>query len=73
MRAQDYKRILSESGIISHDLIWNIFINLDALVDFQRRFLIGVEAHASQPADNQRLGHLFVSMVRKFLPSSGQL
>ena len=65
---QDYQRKLSQEDIISQDTIHAIFLNLNALVDFQRRFLIGVEAHASQPSDQQRFGHLFLSMVRQ--PSS---
>lgn len=64
---QDYKRQLVQGDFLSQDTIHQIFLNLDALVDFQRRFQIGVEAHASQPPENQRFGHLFLSMVRSTL------
>ncbi|PLW23104.1 hypothetical protein PCASD_10540 [Puccinia coronata f. sp. avenae] len=45
--------------ILPSDQIRALFINLDSLVDFQRRFLIGVEANARLPPDEQRFGHLF--------------
>ena len=60
---QAYKNQLRDSNIISQDTSHSIFLNLDGLVDFQRRFLIGVEAHAVQPPESQRFGHLFISMV----------
>lgn len=41
-------------------------MNLDSLVDFQRRFLIGVEANARLPPEDQRFGHLFATMEEHF-------
>jgi cell division control protein 24 len=48
---------------VSADTIHLLFANLNQLVDFQRRFLIGVESIASQPSAEQRFGNLFVQMV----------
>ncbi|GAA97155.1 uncharacterized protein L969DRAFT_91996 [Mixia osmundae IAM 14324] len=63
---QNYQRQLQQSDVISQDTIHAIFLNLNTLVDFQRRFLIGVEAHASQPPDQQRFGLLFLQMEDSF-------
>lgn len=64
---QDYQRQIQANDIITQDQIHNLFLNLNSLADFQRRFLIGVEANASQPFENQRFGNLFLQMVT-FLP-----
>jgi cell division control protein 24 len=40
-----------------------LFANLNELVDFQRKFLIGVEANAVQPPEKQQFGQLFMQMV----------
>ena len=48
---------------MSADTIHLLFANLNQLVDFQRRFLIGVEAIASRSPAEQRFGNLFVQMV----------
>lgn len=63
VRKQDYQKQVQTNDIISQDQIHDLFLNLNALADFQRRFLIGVEANASQPAEHQRFGHLFLQMV----------
>lgn len=60
---QDYQRQVQANDIITQDQIHNLFLNLNSLADFQRRFLIGVEANASQPPEQQRFGHLFLQMV----------
>lgn len=52
--------------MLPRDTIHAIFLNLNHLVDFQRKLLIGIESHAAQPAENQRFGHLFVSMEDAF-------
>lgn len=62
---QDYQRQVQANDIITQDQIHNLFLNLNTLADFQRRFLIGVEANASRPPDEQRFGHLFLQMVRR--------
>jgi uncharacterized protein YcbX len=44
----------------------SIFGNLGELLDFQRRFLIAMEANLALPFEEQRIGALFVSNVRIF-------
>lgn len=62
---QDYQRQLQASDVLTQDQIHSLFINLNKLADFQRRFLIGVESNASLPAEQQRFGNLFLQMVRR--------
>ncbi|GJN93807.1 hypothetical protein Rhopal_006865-T1 [Rhodotorula paludigena] len=59
---QDYQRQLQMNDILTQDQIHSLFINLNKLADFQRRFLIGVEGNASLPAEQQRFGNLFLQM-----------
>lgn len=63
---QDYQRQLHQAEIITPDQIHHLFLNLNSLCDFQRRFLIGVETNASQTENNQRFGHLFKQMEDNF-------
>ncbi|KDE06306.1 hypothetical protein MVLG_03346 [Microbotryum lychnidis-dioicae p1A1 Lamole] len=63
---QDYQRQVQSNDIITQDQIHNLFLNLNTLCDFQRRFLIGVEANASRPPEEQRFGHLFLQMEDHF-------
>ncbi|KAM0747778.1 hypothetical protein T439DRAFT_292360 [Meredithblackwellia eburnea MCA 4105] len=57
---------LAASGVITQDQIHNLFLNLNSLADFQRRFLIGVEANASLPPEQQHFGLLFLTMEDNF-------
>ncbi|KAH9818874.1 hypothetical protein DFH28DRAFT_93554 [Melampsora americana] len=63
---QNYQRALLTREIMPSDQIRSLFMNLDSLVDFQRRFLIGVEANARLPHEDQRFGHLFATMEEHF-------
>ncbi|GAA5882333.1 hypothetical protein JCM3774_005072 [Rhodotorula dairenensis] len=63
---QDYQRQLQASDVLTQDQIHSLFINLNKLADFQRRFLIGVESNASLPAEQQRFGNLFLQMEDNF-------
>ncbi|KAG0146087.1 hypothetical protein CROQUDRAFT_107409 [Cronartium quercuum f. sp. fusiforme G11] len=63
---QNYQRALLQREILPSDQIRALFMNLDSLVDFQRRFLIGVEANARLPPEDQRFGHLFATMEEHF-------
>lgn len=60
---QDYMQIVQDSGIVSLDMVHHMFLNLNALVDFQRRFLIRVETLYALPTEQQRWGKLFLSHV----------
>ncbi|KAF2704439.1 hypothetical protein K504DRAFT_449452 [Pleomassaria siparia CBS 279.74] len=57
---QSFKKLVEEKGIITGDIVHDIFLNLNALLDFQRRFLIRVEQTNVQPATEQNWGNLFV-------------
>ena len=59
---QDYMRALQTSEV-APDLIHNMFLNLNSLVDFQRRFLIRVETVYAQSPEQQRWGQVMVSHV----------
>ncbi|KAH7148300.1 Pleckstrin homology domain-containing protein [Dactylonectria macrodidyma] len=56
----DLKRVLEETGAIPGDSVHQIFLNINAILDFQRRFLIRVETTNSMPSANQRWGSPFV-------------
>ncbi|KAF7558442.1 hypothetical protein G7046_g5716 [Stylonectria norvegica] len=56
----DLKKILEEKGAIPGDTVHQIFLNINAILDFQRRFLIKVETVNSYSADDQRWGTPFV-------------
>lgn len=57
---QDFKKLVEEKGVITGDAVHDIFLNLNALLDFQRRFLIRVEQTNAQPPEEQNWGKLFV-------------
>lgn len=57
---QSFKKLVEEKGVITGDIVHDIFLNLNALLDFQRRFLIRVEQTNVQPATEQNWGNLFV-------------
>lgn len=56
----DLKKTLEERGLIPGDVIYNIFLNINAILDFQRRFLIRVETTNSMPQARQEWGAPFV-------------
>ena len=59
-------RELQIQKIVSPDTIHYLFGNLNALVDFQRRFLIQLEEIAEKSPEEQRIGHLFIQMEESF-------
>jgi hypothetical protein len=59
-------RELQIQKIVSPDTIHYLFGNLNALVDFQRRFLIQLEEIAEKSPLEQRIGHLFIQMEESF-------
>lgn len=52
--------------LLSPDTMHYLFGNLNALVDFQRRFLIQIEDQAASPAKEQRFGSLFIQFEEAF-------
>jgi cell division control protein 24 len=57
---QAYMRALQSDGaVVSPETIHLIFANINALVDFQRRFLIAVETNAALPPLEQNFGQVF--------------
>ncbi|KAJ1958798.1 Guanine nucleotide exchange factor for Cdc42p [Linderina pennispora] len=63
---QGYMQELQKQNIISNETTRYMFANLNSMVDFQRRFLIGVEANASHPPEDQHFGSLFINMEEGF-------
>lgn len=57
---QAFKKLVEEKGAIPGDAVHDIFLNLNSLLDFQRRFLIRVEQTNSLPEEEQNWGKLFV-------------
>ncbi|KAK0611932.1 Pleckstrin homology domain-containing protein [Immersiella caudata] len=62
----DLKKTLEQKGIIPGDVVHNIFLNINAILDFQRRFLIRVETTNSMPAARQEWGSPFVANEAAF-------
>lgn len=61
-----YQTRLQTTGILSADTIHYLFPNINILIDFQRRFLIGIEYHAQLPPSEQRLGSVFANFQDGF-------
>ena len=57
---QQFKKDLEECGAIAGDALHDIFLNLNALLDFQRRFLIRIEQQNHLPETQQNWGQLFI-------------
>ncbi|KAK9414805.1 putative Pleckstrin-like protein [Seiridium unicorne] len=62
----DLKKALEQQGIIPGDIVHHIFLNINAILDFQRRFLIRVETTNSMPQDAQRWGAPFATYEEGF-------
>lgn len=56
----NYRDELIKSELISTEIINALFPNLNDIIDFQRRFLIGLECNASVPSKYQRIGSIFI-------------
>jgi cell division control protein 24 len=63
---QEFRNQVDSKGAVSGDVIHTIFANLNALLDFQRRFLIQVETQNSLPEDQQHWGALFSRYQESF-------
>ncbi|KAF9940339.1 hypothetical protein BGZ65_007360, partial [Modicella reniformis] len=65
---QAYMRALQSDGaVLSPETIHLIFGNLNALVDFQRRFLIAIETNAALPSQGQNFGQVFLQHEEAFV------
>lgn len=62
----DYQTELQTTGALSADTIHYLFPNLNVLIDFQRRFLIGIEYHAQLPPKEQFIGSVFTNFEEGF-------
>ena len=60
---QDYMHALQSAEIVSNDVIHSLFLNLNQILDFQRRFLIRMETMYDQKAEDQRFGSLLIAHV----------
>ncbi|CAK4034767.1 Rho guanine nucleotide exchange factor scd1 [Lecanosticta acicola] len=63
---QAFKHLVEEKGVIPGDAVHDIFLNLNALLDFQRRFLIRVEQTNALSEDEQNWGKLFLLYADAF-------
>ncbi|KAL9601935.1 MAG: hypothetical protein Q9219_002159 [cf. Caloplaca sp. 3 TL-2023] len=63
---QQAKNEIETAGNVPGDSTHNIFLNLNALLDFQRRFLIRVEQQNSLPESQQNWGQLFIQYQHAF-------
>ncbi|KAI8374333.1 uncharacterized protein BYT42DRAFT_547391 [Radiomyces spectabilis] len=63
---QNYMRELQQQKLLSPGTIHYMFGNLNALVDFQRWFLIQMEDIVEKPPQEQQLGALFIQMEEAF-------
>lgn len=62
----EYQTELQTTGALSADTIHYLFPNLNVLIDFQRRFLIGIEYHARLPPKEQFIGSVFINFEEGF-------
>ncbi|KAL8826688.1 MAG: hypothetical protein Q9170_007307 [Blastenia crenularia] len=63
---QQAKNEIEAGGNVPGDSIHDIFLNLNALLDFQRRFLIRIEQQNSLPESQQNWGQLFIQYKGSF-------
>ncbi len=63
---QQFKVAVEEKGEVPGDKVHAIFLNLNALLDFQRRFLIRIETVNSLPEAQQNWGQLFTQSQDSF-------
>ena len=63
---QDFKKLVEERGVITGDSVHHIFLNLNSLLDFQRRFLIRVEQVNALPEEDQDWASPFILYQNAF-------
>ncbi len=62
----ELKTVIEQKGVITGDVVHDIFLNINAILDFQRRFLIRIETTNSQPESRQEWGPIFVTNEEAF-------
>ncbi|KAL2752412.1 hypothetical protein ACRALDRAFT_2112254 [Sodiomyces alcalophilus JCM 7366] len=62
----DLKSSLETKSIVPGDTIHQIFLNINAILDFQRRFLIRIETTNSMPQSSQQWGAPFIAYEDAF-------
>ncbi|RDW64964.1 CDC24 calponin [Coleophoma cylindrospora] len=62
----ELKKIIEQKGVIPGDVVHDIFLNINAILDFQRRFLIKIETTNSQPDARQEWGLPFTNYEEAF-------
>jgi len=62
----ELKKIIEQKGVIPGDVVHAIFLNINAILDVQRRFLIRIETTNSQPDEKQEWGLIFVNYEDAF-------
>ncbi|TRM69275.1 hypothetical protein BD626DRAFT_421369 [Schizophyllum amplum] len=62
-----YSQALFQRNLLTQDLILLLFPNLNKLINFQRQFLIQMEATFEQPWHDQRWGQLFLDNEEGFI------
>jgi len=62
----ELKKKIEQKGIIPGDMIHSIFLNINAILDFQRRFLIKIETTNQQPDNEQDWGTPFINYENGF-------
>ncbi|EGW31968.1 uncharacterized protein SPAPADRAFT_138194 [Spathaspora passalidarum NRRL Y-27907] len=55
-----YRKDLQDAELLSSEQINNLFPNLNEIIDFQRRFLNGIECNINVPIKYQRIGSVFI-------------
>ncbi|KAI8816152.1 uncharacterized protein EV422DRAFT_591923 [Fimicolochytrium jonesii] len=65
-KLQRYQRELQSQDVVPRDMLLQLFANLDELLDFQRRFLLQMEATLSMPPAEQHIGQLYITNEEAF-------
>lgn len=62
----ELKRVIEQKGVVPGDVVHDIFLNINAILDFQRRFLIRIETTNSLPESKQEWGQPFIAHEQSF-------
>lgn len=62
----ELKIVIEQKAVIPGDVVHDIFLNINAILDFQRRFLIKIETTNSLPNDKQEWGLPFTNYEEAF-------